>query len=191
MADAVPNTLPAEKMDVDTFLAWIQTQPDGHFELYGGQVVAMAAERATHARAKFELAIALRNAIRASNLPCETFIDSLGIRTGTDTFYEPDVFVRCGERLPGDVIETDDPVIIVEVNSPSTSNIDTGMKLADYLRLSSLRHYLVVDAIQRRAVHHMRDEAGNVATQILAGGALRLDPPGLDLNLDEVFDAIG
>ena len=190
MADTVPNTLPREKMDVDAFLAWVQTQPGGHFELYGGQIVAMAPERAAHARGKFELAIALRNSIRASDLPCETFIDGLGIRTGTDTFYEPDVFVRCGERLAGDVIETDDPVIIVEVNSPSTSNIDTGLKLADYFRLPSLRHYLVVDTARRRAIHHMRDEAGNVATHILAGGAVRFDPPGLNINLDEVFDAL-
>lgn len=191
MANAVPNTLPKEKMDVDAFLAWVETQPRGRYELYGGKVVAMAPERAAHARAKAELWLALRNAIRAADLPCEAFIDGLGIRTGTDTFYESDVFVRCGERLPGDVIETDDPVIIVEVNSPSTSNIDTGLKLADYFRLPSLRHYLVVDAARGRAIHHARDESGNLTAHILAGGLVRFDPPKLELNLDEVFYAIG
>ncbi len=36
-------------------------------------------------------------------------------------------------------------------------------------------------------IHHARDEAGTIATTILGGGRLRLDPPGIDLDLDRVF----
>jgi Uma2 family endonuclease len=37
------------------------------------------------------------------------------------------------------------PVIVVEVLSPSTRGIDTTVKLADYFRVSGLRHYVIVD----------------------------------------------
>ncbi len=159
----------------------MQTQQRGKYELCGGYVVAMVPERAVHARAKAELWLAFRNAIRAADLPC-------------NTFYKRDMFVRCGERLAGDQIETNDPLIIVEVISPSSTSINTsintGTKLADYFRLPSLRHYLVVELTKRHAVHHVRDEAGNVTTHILAGGTVRFDPPGLEFDLGDILDAI-
>ena len=184
------KVLPTGKMDVDTFLAWALTQSGGRYELAGGYVVAMAPERAVHGRAKFEIAVVFREAIRAAGLPCETFVDSIGVRTDENTFYEPDVFVRCGERTDGQAMEVNDPLIIVGVISPSSKSIDTGRKFMDYFRVPSLRHYLVIDTELRRAVHHERDEAGNVSTRIVAEGAVQLDPPGIAFNLGEALAGI-
>jgi Uma2 family endonuclease len=71
--------------------------------------------------------------------------------------------------------------------SPSTRGRDSGAKLEDYFRLPSVRHYLIAKADTRSVIHHARDEAGTIATTILGGGRLRLDPPGIDLDLDRVF----
>jgi len=52
---------PARRMTVDQFLSWAMAQPEGaRHELVAGEVVAMAPERAGHARRKAALWLALR-----------------------------------------------------------------------------------------------------------------------------------
>ena len=107
------------------------------------------------------------------------------------TTYEPDALVRCGEPLGGDTVEIVDPVIVVEVLSPSTSSTDYGQKLKDYFSLPSVAHYLVVDPEGRRVVHYTRqDDADTFLTRILAGGRLALDPPGIEILVDDVFSSL-
>ena len=133
----------------DAFIAWALEQPAGRFELDNGIVVAMAPERVNHGRAKLNAVISLRNAIGSSGLACEAHPDGATVRIDDRTVYEPDALVRCGPPLPGDAIEVNDPVILVEVVSPSSRGIDKGAKLASYFLLRSVRHYLIVDTDKR------------------------------------------
>lgn len=59
----------------------------------------------------------------------------MSVCIGETTVYEPDTLVRCGQPVADDTIEISDPIIVVEVVSPSSQSIDTGAKLADYFRL--------------------------------------------------------
>ncbi len=177
------------RLSADAFIAWAAEQPRGRYELACGEIVAMAPERAAHTRAKLEAAIALRAAIARQGLGCEALIDGMSVRIDQATVYEPDALVRCGPRTPDDALEISDPVIVVEVVSPSSRGIDTGAKLAGYFRLPSLRHYLVVDTEARVVVCHHRDDAGGLSTEVLHGGVLALDPPGLTLGIGDIFAA--
>lgn len=174
----------------DEFIAWAAEQPTGRFELAEGVVVAMAPERVNHTRAKFEAAIALRAAILARGLACEALPDGASVRIGERTVYEPDVLVRCGPRAPGDAIEVTDPVIVVEVVSPSSRGVDAGAKLAGYFKLPSVRHYLLVDAENRVVIHHRREDDGTIGVRILRDGMLWLAPPGLEIAVDDIFSAL-
>lgn len=79
----------------DEFIAWAMQQPETeHYELAGGEIIAMAPERATHARAKGHLYSRLTVAIDAAGAGCEAFIDGLSIVVDETTVYEPDVLVR-------------------------------------------------------------------------------------------------
>lgn len=60
-----------------------------------------------------------------------------------DTAVAPDVLVTCGAG-PGTARFVDDPVVVVEVLSPSTMVIDRGAKLAFYETLPSLAHIVLV-----------------------------------------------
>jgi hypothetical protein len=55
------------------------------------------------------------------------------------------------------------------------------VKLADYFRLPSVRHYLMVRAEDRVIIHHARHEDGSIMTRILREGPIPLDPPGITL----------
>lgn len=178
-----------QRMTADEFLAWAMEQPQGtHYELVAGQVVAMAPERATHGRVKARLARFIGNAIDAAGLPCETYVDSMAVRVNADTIYEPDVMVRCGAPLESNAIEVTDPVIIIEIVSPSSTKRDTGSKLAGYLSIPSVHHYLIVLTDNPTIIHHRRDDTGSIATSILRDDAVWLDPPGIALS--GIFDGL-
>jgi len=174
----------------DEFIAWALDQASGRFELDNGAVVAMAPERVDHTRAKRNATIALHHAIGARSLPCEVLPDGASVRVNERTVYEPDALVRCGPLSPGGALEVSDPVIVVEVVSPSSRGVDTGAKLAAYVSLPSLRHYLIVDTDKHLVIHHHRDGKGEIGVRILADGALSLDPPGLTIDVRDLFHGI-
>jgi Uma2 family endonuclease len=170
-------------MTAEEFIAWAMEQPEGkHYELVAGEVVAMAPERVVHARTKGRIYEALVRAIRMAGLPCEALPDGMAVRVDATTIYEPDVLVRCGPPLDDDATEVTDPLILVEVVSPSSRKRDSGSKLEDYFRLPSVRHYLVVKTENHAIIHHQRDETGVITTHIIRDGTLRLDPPGIRLS---------
>ena len=171
----------------DEFIVWALEQPTGRFELDNGVVVAMAPERANHGRAKARAWRALDAAIAARGLACEAMPDGATVRIDDRTVYEPHALVRCGPPLPGDAIEADDPVVVVEVVSPSSRGIDKGAKLASYFSLPSIRHCLIVDTDQRVVIHHRLVEAGRIETRLLHEGRLTLEPPGLTIEVGDIF----
>jgi Uma2 family endonuclease len=177
MSDPVPA-----RMSADEFIAWAMQQPEGErYELVGGEVVGMAPERAGHARVKHRVCQKLIEAIHAAGAPCEAFPDGLSVRVNADTVYEPDALVRCGPPLNDDTIEVTDPIVVVEVVSPSSVKRDSGSKLEGYFRLSSVRHYLIVTMRNRAIIHHHRGDAGTITTHIIRDGTVRLDPAGIEL----------
>lgn len=173
-------------MTVDEYLVWAESHP-GKYELQDGLVVAMAAERASHAEMKFAVQTELRRAIKAAKLNCHMLPDGMTVRTEDKTAYEPDALVYCGQKLPGKELEVRNPVIVVEVLSPSTGRHDSTTKLEGYLGLPSLKHYMIVNSVTLRLVLHSPSADGIVRTQILSKGKVKLDPPGMDFNLDNVF----
>jgi Uma2 family endonuclease len=125
--------------------------------------------------------------VQRAGLPCEVFADGMTIEVG-DSDYEPDAVMRCGgPRLPGDAMAVPDPLVIVEVLSPTTSGVDRGLKLRDYFRLPTLQHYLIVWPETPRIVRHSRMPGGDVATKVCASGDIALDPPGLTLAFADFY----
>jgi Uma2 family endonuclease len=108
------------------------------------------------------------------------------VEIDADTDYEPDALVNCGAPLDPDSLAATNPVVVVEVLSPSTQAVDAGDKLADYFRVPSIRHVLLVRTRRREVVHHAR-LGDRIEMRTLAEGALTLDPPGLTVQVAEFY----
>jgi Uma2 family endonuclease len=176
------------RMTSDEFLAWAMQRPEGErWELVGGELVGMSPERSAHALVRARVWRALDDAIRARGLGCTAYPDGMAVEIDDATVYEPDALVRSGEPLDRDAVKITDPLIVVEVLSPSSQARDAGAKLADYARMTSLRHYLLVDIKTRAVVHHHIGEAADIHTRVLREGSLDLDPPGIRLELADLF----
>ena len=174
-----------QTMTVDEFLLWAEGRPGRH-ELVGGHVHAIAPERAGHARAKIRAQRALEDAIARERLPCEAMGDGMTVRVDPSTAYEPDALVYCGERIAEAATEVPAPAIVVEVLPPSTGFYDRHGKLAGYFAVPSVRHHLIVDIDRRMVAHHAR-QGDEIRTRLVPSGPLRLDPPGLDLTVEDLL----
>jgi Uma2 family endonuclease len=176
------------RMNVDEYLAWAEGQP-GRYELVDGVVYAMTPERAVHAETKLAIHMALAAGIRARRLPCYVMPDGMTVRIDEVTAYEPDALVYCGPKLAPSALEVTNPIVVVEVLSPSSQHIDASLKLAGYFRLPSVAHYFVVDPDQPLLIHYARRNDESILTRIVREGTITLDPPGLELALADIYGA--
>jgi len=174
------HALPKQRMTVPEFLTWSDKQPETErYELVDGEIVAMTRDTVRHNRAKTAAFIALRDAIGAAGVPCEVFIDGVGVRINDATLRIPDVVVHCGAEPDPRAMIVGSPLIVVEVVSPSSERDDTNSKIVDYLSVASIHHYLIIFSQKRVVVHHRRNERGNFETHIAHGGDIMLQPPGM------------
>ncbi|WP_331285558.1 MULTISPECIES: Uma2 family endonuclease [Methylobacteriaceae] len=90
-------------------------------------------------------------------------------------------------RLDPDATTVSEPLIVVEVLSPSTKPVDLGFKFQGYFRLPSVQHHLILDTERRTVIHHRRGAGELIETRIAASGELCLDLPGLTIGVGGLF----
>lgn len=182
------SAIPQQRMNAEQFLAWAGGA-EGRFELVDGEVLAQPAERAIHAKIKGGAFVTLRNAVRKAGLSCHVLPDGMAVRVGEASVYEPDAQIYCGPELPADSTVVENPIIVVEVLSPSIARNDALGKLEGYFRLASVAHYLIIDPDRPLAIHHARGEGETILTRIIREGVISLGPPGLSFDLAEIYGA--
>lgn len=175
-------------LSAEMFMVWYDQQPDGmRYELLDGQIYEMQSERLTHSRVKARIDRAFAQQIADRRLPCEAFQDGVAIMVDNESVFEPDASVRCGAPLAGDVTRIMDPLIVVEVASPSTQRVDALVKYSRYFRNPSIIHYLIVIPSKPTAIHHRRLADGQIVGRSYETGIIRFDPPGIELDIGEVL----
>lgn len=142
---------------LDDFIAASEASEE-RLEFVDGQIVAMSGASLDHGVITQNIAreVGVQTRGRCRVVSQGTLVSA---RIGDDA-YIPDVAVVCGmaerHRLRGlDVVLN--PVIIVEVLSPSTSNFDHVTKWENYRRIPSLQEYLLVSqdrALVERYTRH-------------------------------------
>jgi Uma2 family endonuclease len=182
------TVLTDQRMTVDEFLTWADGRL-GRYELYRGEVYPMSPETAGHAETKAAVYTALRQAIRGRTSPCHVLPDGMTVRIDKATAFEPDAVVYAGEKISAFAVEVPNPLIVVEVLSPSTRQFDAAVKLTGYFRLPSIVHYLIIDPTEPMIVHHARGAGDEIITRVITEGAIALDPPGLEIALADIYDA--
>jgi Uma2 family endonuclease len=185
---AIMNIAVPHRMTVDEFLAWSSRQEKGRFELQDGRVIMQQSQNIGHLKAKGRIFMLVRAAIEHAGLPFYVFPDGATVRIAFNTAYEPDALVAPLPMPADSALEVPDPVIVIEVLSPSSIKRDLTDKLAGYFQVPSIVHYLVLDSEEKVIIWHRRAAAGGLQPPVkLATGILRLDPPGIDIDVAGVF----
>jgi Uma2 family endonuclease len=181
------NVALPRSLNVDQFLAWAVQQEEGKYELVDGMVIMQQSQKWVHSRVKLEVAISLREAIKKARVAFYVGSDGPTVRIGEHRAFVPDALVAPLPEPAPDSLEIPNPVIVVEVLSPSTARMDATTKLRGYFDVPSIQHYLIVDPEGCTVTHHKRGAGTALETRIVAEGALTLDPPGLEIHLGDIF----
>ncbi len=123
---------------------------------------AMAGATRKHVSLASQVSRALNN--RLDDSSCEAGNSDLRVKVeGSKKFYYPDVAVWCDDARFEDKAERTllTPLVVVEVMSASTGNLDRGGKLEAYKQILTLLDYLIVSQ-NRVYIEHFRrtDEPG-------------------------------
>jgi Uma2 family endonuclease len=179
--------LAEKRWTVEDFLAW-DDGTDRRYELVDGRIVAMAPPAEAHGTIVANLTIAIGRQLRA---PCRV-VGEAGVipHDRDDTYYQADLLVTCSppERGRSHPI---DPVLIVEVLSPSTEVHDRGRKVEDYSRLPSVKEILLVASEERRVRSWRRDGRRWIVEDLIGDAELRLDTVPDPIPLAAVYDGSG
>jgi Uma2 family endonuclease len=174
----------AEKlMCLEEFLDWERKQPKRH-EFASGVITLMTGASAAHVRIAGNIAFALRQRLRGTG--CEAFGSDMKVIANGTVRY-PDISVTCRQINDRDDRITE-PVVVIEVLSPTTERIDRGRKKFDYFATPSIRQYAIVEQDERRVDLYTRAEAGWSNEVITGDMALSLSSIGVELSLDTIYE---
>jgi Uma2 family endonuclease len=182
------NIVLPTRMTVDEFLAWSVRQDSGRYELFGGRVVMQQSQSWGHAELKVRLYNVLASAVEHAGASCYAAPDGMTVRIRKDEAYEPDALIAPLPKPNLRDLEIPNPILVAEVLSPSTARRDLVDKLAGYFQVPSVQHYLVIDGDEQEIIWHRRAASGAVEPpEIVREGSLRLDPPGIEIAVADVF----
>ena len=148
------------KISVEDYLTGEEISQIRH-EFIDGEVYAMAGASQNHNRIAGNLFSSLSRHLENSS--CEPYAEGMKVKTVENVFYYPDVLVSCEGNF-NNPYYSESPVLIIEVTSPSTAQIDRREKLRAYQQMPNIHEYVLVDQEKIAVEIHRRQSDGRWIT---------------------------
>ncbi|MBC7528577.1 MAG: Uma2 family endonuclease [Chthonomonadaceae bacterium] len=158
-------------------------------EYINGKIYAMAGAGIPHARVTMTLSRLIATHVQGGL--CESFRSDLRVfNPKSGSYFYPDLTVICGKPIVTDsYLDTaTNPLIVLEVLSPSTEAFDRGDKFAHYRLLETLRTYVLVSQKEAKIEVHSRKEGEWIST-VCTGleSTMTLDESEFSVSLSEIY----
>jgi Uma2 family endonuclease len=170
---------------LEEFVVWHEKQPE-RWEFIDGEPVLMAPGSRRHTVIKGNIFRHLANKLQGTR--CVAYVEGIELRAFEQSTI-PDVVVSCSPPDFGTPVEAE-PVVVVEVSSPSTFGRDMGFKLERYRLYPSLRHYLVVHPLKHAVILFHRESADMLTNVWQQTGTVDLPAIGVSLTMAEIFEGV-
>jgi Uma2 family endonuclease len=168
----------------------IERKAEVRSEYYAGEMFAMSGASREHNIIVANLTRRLME--QMDDKPCELYSNDMRVRIpATGLYTYPDVVVVCGEpQFEDDHVDTLlNPIVIIEVLSPSTEAYDRGRKFEHYQQIPSLVEYLLIAQEPCRVEQFVRQGAAqwlySEAHQL--EGILKLNSISCALALKDIY----
>lgn len=170
-------------MTLAEFLDW-DDGSDRRYELADGYALMMAPATEAHGELAARLTMQIGSRLQD---PCRVISEAgIAIPDRADTYYIADLAVTCAPREPGRRMVVE-PVLVVEVLSPSTGQVDRWRKVADYRTLQSVKEILVVFSDERRVEVQRRTPDGWRVEDLIGKAEISLACCDGPIALDTVY----
>jgi Uma2 family endonuclease len=162
-------------------------------EYFDGQIYAMTGASRNHNLIAGNTLAMLHSQLRRK--PCEIFPSDMRVkvvRTGLYTY--PDLVVICGKpEFTDDQLDTIiNPLVLIEILSPSTERYDRGMKSQHYRTIETLQDYLLIAQDQHHVEHYARQDTGLwlLEEALGVGSTLTIRSIGCTLALGDIYEKV-
>ena len=160
------STLTAQTyLTPEEYLTWERKQPFKN-EYHNGQIIAMSG--ASRAHNLITMNIANQFYTQLIGHGCEVYPGDMRVRIHQSTsYFYPDIVIVCDEpRFEDDTFDTLlNPVLIVEILSPSTAAFDRGEKFEHYKKLDALQEYMLISQNGMHVEHYLRRDTQWILTE--------------------------
>lgn len=177
------------QMSAEAFLDFAEAS-ECRYEYIDGEPIKMTGGKLNHFVISANITGTLLN--RLSGSECQAIGGGMLVRAGDATLVAPDVSVVCGEA------ETEsgarilrNPILVVEVISPSSIDHDRVVKRGLYQSVDSVQAYLIVDQDQMLAELYTRGESGwDLQTFSQPDDEIPLEALACSLSLRDIYRRI-
>jgi Uma2 family endonuclease len=185
-AQSKPHLTPEE------YLA-IERHAEVRSEYLDGEMFAMTGGSFPHNLIVANVVGELRQQLKKR--PCQVLPSDLRVHIpATGLYTYPDVVVVCGDaRFEDQFVDTLlNPILLVEVLSPTTEAFDRGKKFEHYRSIPSLAEYLLIAQDEPRVEQYLRQDGNRWLLTVISGleGTLALPSIECALALAEVYDKV-
>jgi Uma2 family endonuclease len=188
------SALPKKKyITEEEYLIMERVSPVKH-EYFNGEIYQMAGSSEEHANIASNINSSLHFLLKKR--PCKSYQSDLRVHIPSTGLYTyPDVLVVCGKPQLLDDAYLDtlmNPVLIVEVLSPSTADYDKGAKFDHYRTIDSLQEYVLVWQDKKRVARYTKqsDNCWNLQDFIGDDADIELKSIECLLTMDDIYDKV-
>jgi Uma2 family endonuclease len=170
----------------------IEREAEFKSEYYKGEVFAFAGASLRHNLISANILANIHTQLRGG--PCSAFPSDMRITMPQTPHYTyADVVVVCGQPILDDDFKDNllNPIVIVEVLSPSTERYDRGTKFESYQHIASLSEYVLVSQDRPRVEQFLKQPDGRwLYSETSAEGAIKLTSIDCQLALNDIYDKV-
>lgn len=161
-------------------------------EYLDGEIVAMAGASREHNLIVHNLSRAI--GAQLDNTSCEVYPSDMRVFIeATSNYVYPDMIFVCGTpQFTDDFVDTLlNPLVIIEILSPSTERFDRGRKFRDYQTITSLMEYILISQDEPVVDQYVRQTGGWLLTTLSGlDQTLRLATVSCELALSQIYRRI-
>jgi len=140
----------------EDYFAFEETSEEKH-EFFRGEIFAMSGGTFNHSRISVKTTSALE--VKLKGKKCQPVNSDMKIETPTGLITYPDAAVFCGKpELTSNQCALLNPVVIIEVLSPSTRRYDQSDKFMLYRSIETFKDYILIDSEKVHVQHFRKTE---------------------------------
>lgn len=169
-------------VSVEEYLAREEVAETRH-EYINGEVRMMSGGTANHSILSVNVSGQIQSGL--SEASCTAFSSDMRIRNPLGNYFYPDVSVACDPIFTDNQTTLLNPVLVVEVLSPSTESYDRGVKFDEYATIPSLTEIVFVSQDLVRIERYTRSGSGWLREVFFAGD--EFTAAGVALKVDDLY----
>lgn len=165
-------------------------------EFYGGEIFSMSGAGFNHNRITENLSISFGIFLKGKN--CQGFSQDFRVYIPQNSLFTyPDFLIACPPFKfyeDGEMDNLLNPLLIIEVLSPSTESYDRGKKFMLYQGIESLREYALINSIKEYGVQRFYKNDQGIWESTFSGQSLNdsvhFQSIGFNLSLGDIYENV-